>query len=234
MKKLLTLLAVAALPLMGRAQAGFDAYSFLNGWGVIVSNNITVSYGNTNISYIDLSTNLVSSLTNTYYPAITSGGIGFTNQTAIGMPWWTNTFSTNAAISAVLAAWKDVPTWADRNGNTPTDVSIGISGVGFSAGSTNVLTFLFAKENYSGLMVGPGGPPRTPPVTLLSPESITANRLSVPVTFTGTTPVTLVTNLSAQFFGGSGAIRLISIVSDNQTGAASCWVNAVVLQGFSP
>jgi hypothetical protein len=226
MKKLfLSLLLVGGLTAEVTAQS-FDSYSFLAGWHTIISNNVTVLYGATNIYFADTSTNLLASLTNTYYAPYFNNGAFY----------WTNSLLTNASVSAFggpFGAWHDVPTWSDRNGNTPSNVSIQVSISGEDASATNLVTFIFAKVANGGVNQGQATPPRgqyNPPLN--QAETVTANRLQFTMNGNGTTPVTLITNLTSGFFGGAGSIRLISVQTSNSN--TNTILNTVALAGFSP
>ena len=222
MKRLL-LLALLLCGLSAGAQS-FDTYQFLQGWHVVITNNSTVSFGATNIWYADAgNTNLEASLTNTYYLAY------FNN----GSQYWSNSILTNASIPAWNAAWKDVPTWSDRNGNIPSSVSIQVSIGGDDANATNLVTFIFAKVANGGANMGQSSSPRgqfNPPLN--QAETVAANRLQFTMNGNGATPVTLITNLTSTFFGGAGSIRLISVQTSNSY--TNTYLNSVAIAGFSP
>jgi hypothetical protein len=231
MKKLIL---STSLALVGFAASAldFESVPFMNnnineniGFAVI-TNNSTVIYGQTNVQYVDGSYNMVYSFGTNYIrysfgsnPTNVINGFPAPGSTLA----YTNTVSSRTNYPLFNAAWHDVKSWSDRNGNGAT-LNFSITARcddGGGSGSTNQLTvdlYRLPDGVHADALAGGGG-----------------GVLTFLVAITGITNNTFATNLPSAFVAGSGGFRLGRIRTANSTtNILGVFVQQANLNGFVP
>lgn len=209
MKKFLTLVAALAMVLTANAQSlsHFKAKSFLGGnKAVLVTNNTTFSYGDALIPYTNYAGSVVYSQTNLYA----------TNSFTAPGTIQTNNFVTFGN------AWVDVPANGDGEGN-PQAASITVSLVGLTASTTGSMTFTFAQmldESSPGVPSVPG--------------TATANKFVFALVPTGTTAISIITNLPTTQIQGTSGWRLVSVAEPNNSAAGGVVITTLGLNQYTP
>ncbi len=208
MKKLFVSIALAIVVVTsyGQNMQNFVAKDFLAGaQAVFLTNNTTTAYGDVGVPYTNQSGAAVYSLTNSYSTnGLTAPGTLYTNQ-----------------YLYYPAAWQDVPSFSNNNGDNAS-AALTISLVGTTASTTGSMTFTFVQmlgKNASGLT---------------TPATATNNKFIIAVVPTGTTLLTMSTNIATAQMQGSAGWRLSSIVEPNNAAAGGVMLKAVTLNGYQP
>jgi len=206
MKKILTLITMLALVVGAQAQ-NFSPNDFLSGnQAVFITNNSTVAYGAVGVPMTNQQNHAVFSLTNLYSTnSIVAPGNAYTNSNAY------NGY-----------AWNDVISFSDRDGNNGSG-SIAVSLVGTTADTTQAVAFTFVQ------MLG-----KTTSGTLSVPATATQNKFVFAVTPTGTTPITIATNIPTAQMQGTAGWRLSSIAEPNNAAAGGVIISTLTLNGYRP
>ncbi len=208
MKKLLigAALVLGLVAAYSQNMQNFVARDLLAGnQAVFLTNNTTTSYGDVGVPYTNASGAAVYSLTNSYSTnGLTAPGTLYTNQ-----------------YLYYPAAWQDVPSFSNNNGDNAS-ASLAISLIGTTASTTGAMTFTFVQmlgKNSSGLN---------------TPATATNNKFIIAITPTGTTLLSMSTNLPTAQMQGSAGWRLSSIVEPNNAAAGGVMVKSITLNGFQP
>lgn len=160
--------------------------------------------------------------------AVTYGDalVNYTNYQGTFVQALTNTYFTNGIVwtgkatnSNVIfdGAFRDVNTWPLKNGDVNNNLAFHVSAVGSSVSDTQVLTIVF------GRMISDSVAP-----------TAAADKFTTGVTLTGTTPVSLVTNIATGYMQGTTKWRLISVTPSNVTDGRYGLLNNCALVGWTP
>lgn len=244
MKKLLLIGVLLATLVIPSFAQNYVSRPFLTGWSLLVTTNVTINYGDTNVLYASAAnTNLLASLTNSEVLAVFTS-VTATNTLAANMGngsgWWSNGISASLTNVLWAQAWGDVAVPADRNGKVSDNVALTVVFRGTNSLSTNRTTFTFAGVASGGrhikqgtqILPSPGILPGFPNVVF---TETAGPSFVVGAPANGLTPVVIHTNVSSAFLQGLGALRLSKIVTDATLGTTtSTFVDDVSLEGFQP
>lgn len=241
MKKLITIIGLCVVCGAASAQ-NYVAKNFINGFNLIISNNVTVTYGNTNVNWADSLMNLRWSNQTNYIPATFYGNGSLTaNPEFADTVYWTNAIVNATAPTG--NAWKDLPNvWVAKDGKVLDNLTLFGAIRGLDAGSTNNLTFTVTTLEpapqslfYSPARLGSGQYLNNNGTVLALPgtQSTTFSFTVIPG---GLTAVTFKTNLPTAFIQGAGGFRLRTIVSASGGGGTltNVIVDAFGIEGFVP
>ena len=210
---------------------------FLTGYGVVVSNNVTVVWNQANVpafdppqlggAYSGQPSKLFYSLTSSNMaPTVVSNS---TSGFSPGTLYWTNNgvFSSTAPLTGGIVintnvtqpvAWSDVAAWPNVNGDV-SQAALNVTAASFNGTATNTMSFTFA-----GVANG------------TNDDQTFKFVFTVPVTGANGASTTLKTNIPNALLQGAMRLRLVSIATTNTTGgtAQTILVSHVSLSGWKP
>lgn len=226
---------------------------FINGSGLIVSNNVTLTWNQAKLLVFEdnangglynglpnrafwslTSTNLMPSIASNSVSGFFPGTQYWTNQTVPytngatgnygGVPTYPGGYVVNTNL-VKPRAWSDVPAWCDGVGG------VGIGNItvtvapGEDSACTNVLTLTFVPVVNGTNYVNLGTPAAAPV------EGV--DKLTLRVAAQGTSFATARTNIPAAFMTGAKRIRLQTIVSSDASTTVPCKVSFITASGYS-
>lgn len=219
--------------------------SFINGCNLILSNNVTIKYGYTNLLFVNKK----------------GGGDNSLSNTAV---FYTNAVGVTSNIITSPPAIVDVNAYPDLNGNPGTNTSIIIvmnstnlflgelgaipnpnntnsvnswapsivaPGVTIGASSTNTITLTFARttDGYGNKYIGQQGGVVPDSFGTTAPDQFVWS-FAAP----GASVLVMSTNLPVAFLTATKSIRLVSAVSSTASGSSGVIINVLKMGGWSP
>lgn len=203
MKKILFVSVLMVTLLQVRA-ANFVAQDLLAGSNVLLKDNTTLTFGDTNIYYLRPNGSYTYSYTSTNYVPVYTNSVLLSNLTSVV----TNMVSPGAFASSASPGH-------NFDGTPNSNAALSINGIGVDDGGTNTITVIL-ERSVDGATYDYG-------------TTFTASFLCG-----GTTNKTLCTNIASAFLTGVKTVRIKSIAANDVAGNSTNTIKSIKLGIWAP